>query len=152
VKRSACLLAVALLAAGCGGSGDGRLSKSAYEAKLRTVFVAASDRLRADPGVRGSPTLVANIAAGYRGIASILRGVRPPADVTRINDELVAGASRQATMLSVLAAKIKGKPKAVRERILARFDPSRIAGQEDFDRAVAALEAKGYRFRPNGGT
>ncbi len=69
-----------------------------------------------------------------------------------LSDELVAGASRQAATLNALVARIKGKPKAVRERILAQFDPSRVAGQKEFDDAVAALEAKGYRFRPSAGT
>ena len=78
--------------------------------------------------------------------------MRPPANVKSLNDELVAGASKQAAALNALAASVKGKPRAVRDRILAQFDPSGIAGRQEFDRAVVALEAKGYRFRPSGGT
>jgi hypothetical protein len=151
VKRAACLLALTVLAAGCGGSGD-RLSKSAYEAKLRTAFEAAVGRINADPRVAGSPSLVATIAAGYDGIASSLKGVRPPANVQSLHDQLVAGASKQAATLNELVARLKGKPKAVRDQILAQFDPSAVAGQKEFDRAVSGLEARGYRFRPSGGT
>jgi hypothetical protein len=151
VKRTACLLALALLAASCGGGGE-RLSKSAYQAKLRTTFAAAVGRIKADPRIAGSPSLVGAIAAGYDGIASSLKDLHPPANVQSPNDDLVAGASKQAATLNALVARIKGKPKADRERILAQFDPSQVAGQQEFDRAVAALEAKGYRFRPSGGT
>jgi hypothetical protein len=151
VKRGAYLLAATLLASGCGG-GSGRLSKSAYQAKLRTAFSAAAGRMKTDPGVAGSPALVASIAAGYGGIASSLRGVHPPGNVQSLNDELVAGASEQAAALNTLVARIRGKPKTVREQILARFDPSSVAGQKEFDRAITALEANGYRFRTNAGT
>jgi hypothetical protein len=151
MKRAACLLVLALLAAGCGGGGA-RLSRSAYQAKLSAAFTAAVGTIKADPRAAGSPSLVAAIAAGYDGIASSLKDLRPPANVQALNDELVAGASKQAATLHALVARIKGKPKAVRERILAQFDPSTVAGQKEFDRAVAGLEAKGYRFRPSGGT
>lgn len=144
MKRGACLLALALLAAGCGGSGD-RLSKSAYQAKLSAAFTTAFDR------VTTRAVTPAAVATSYSGIASSLEGVHPPANVQSLNDQLVDGAAKQAAALNALVASIKGKPKAVRDRILAQFDPSGIAGRQEFDRAVAALEAKGYRFRPSGG-
>ena len=100
----------------------------------------------------GSPALVASIASSYSGIASRLKHVTPPTDVQQLNRQLVEGASQQAVALDSLAAKIKGKPKAARERILAQFDPTTITGQQEFVRAVAALEAKGYQFRTNAGT
>jgi hypothetical protein len=145
VKRAACLLALALLASGCGGGGD-RLSKSAYEAKLRTSFAWAFGRATALPITPG------NVATGYSTIARNLKRLHPPANVQSLNSQLVDGASKQAAALDALDASIKGKTKAVRDRILAQFDPSDIAGRREFDRAVAALEAKGYKFRPNGGT
>ena len=145
MKRAACLLALAVLAAGCGGGGE-RLSKSAYEAKLRTSFASAFDRITTRPVTPG------NIATGYSTIARDLKRLHPPANVESLNDRLVEGASKQAAALNTLAASVNGKPKAVRDRILAQFDPSAIAGRQEFDRAVAALEAKGYRFRPSAGT
>jgi hypothetical protein len=143
VKRAACLLALTLLAAGCGGGSD-RLSRSAYQAKLHAAFTTAFD------GVKFNVTPAA-IAASYSRLASRLEGLHPPANVQALNDRLADGASKQAAALNALAARIKGKPKAVRDRILAQFDPSSVAGQKEFDRAVAALEAKGYRFRPSAG-
>jgi hypothetical protein len=145
VKRAACLLALALLAAGCGG-GDGRLSKSAYQAKLHAAFTIAFDRVQA---VVVTPE---SVAKSYNGLASSLKGLHPPANVKSLNDQLVDGAAKQAAALSALAAGVKGKPKAVRDRILAQFDPSGMPGRHEFDNAVAVLEAKGYRFRPSGGT
>jgi len=153
MKRGACLvIAVLAVSAGCGASGDGRLSKNEYEAKLRTAFTAASDHLRAQSRIAGSPTLVRSIAASYSEIASSLRGVRPPSDAEALNDRLVAGATAQAAVLNGLAAKIAGQPKAARERILAEFDADRIEGQRQFDAAVEALTARGYEFRPSAGT
>jgi 23S rRNA A2030 N6-methylase RlmJ len=152
MKRCACLLAAAVVLAGCGGNGASRLSRSAYEAKLRSAFSAADTQLRTHSRAAGSPALVASIASSYGGIASSLKNVIPPTDVQRLNRQLVEGASRQAVALDSLAAKIRGKPKTARERILAQFDPTRITGQQEFDRAVAALEAKGYRFRTSAGT
>jgi hypothetical protein len=152
VKRGVCLTLAALLAASaCGGSGHGRLSKSAYEAKLRSAFSAASTELKAKPRVAGSPEFIMRIANAYGGIASSLRGERPPTDVQALNDRLVAGASAAAAALKALAATLEGATKVERERLLAQFDASRIAGQQEFDRAVAGLVAKGYKFRPNAG-
>jgi len=145
VKRGACLLALALLTAGCGGSGD-RLSKSAYQAKLSAAFTTAFGR------VKTQAVTPATVATSYSGIASSLKSVHPPANVQSLNDQIVDGAAKQAAALNALVASIRGKPKAVRDRILAQFDPSGIGGRQEFDRAVAALEAKGYRFRPSGGT
>ena len=145
MKRGACLLALALLAAGCGGGSD-RLSKSAYEAKLHAAFTVAFDRVKTQGATPEA------VATSYSGLAASLKDMRPPANVQSLNDGLVDGASKQAAALSALVASVKGKPKAVRDRILAQFDPSAVAGRQEFDRAVAALEAKGYRFRPSGGT
>ena len=145
MKRGVCLLALALLAAGCGGGGD-RLSKGAYEEKLHAAFAAAFDR------VKTQDVTPEAVATSYGGLATSLKGARPPANVQSLNEDLVDGASKQAAALNALVASVQDKPKAVRDRILAEFDPSAIAGRQEFDRAVAALEAKGYRFRPSGGT
>jgi hypothetical protein len=145
VKAALVLALAAAALAGCGSSGDGRLSRSGYESKLHAAFTTAFDRVKTQ---EVTPQLV---AASYRGLATSLKSVRPPVNVQSLNDELVDGASKQATALSALVASVRGKPRAVRDRILAQFDPSGIAGRQEFDRAVAALEAKGYRFRPSGG-
>ena len=153
MARTACLVIAALVVtAGCAGSDNGRLSKSEYEAKLRAAFGAAAAQLRPGQGSTASPELVARIAGAYGGIASRLKRVRPPADAQALNTRLVAGASREAATLHGLAAKLERAPEAARGRLLAEFDASRISGQEQFDRAVAGLRAKGYRFSSSAGT
>jgi hypothetical protein len=144
MKRAACL-ALAVVAAGCGGGSD-RLSKSRYEEKLHKAFTAAFARVTNPDVTPGS------VATSYRTIATSLKSVHPPANVQALHVKLVAGASAQAAVLQELAARVKGKPRAVRDRILAEFDASSVPGQREFDSAVAELEAKGYEFRPSAGT
>ena len=145
MKTGACLAFVALAVAACAGT-SARMSKDAYEAKLHAAFTTAFAR------VSTRAVTPKGVATGYTGIATSLRGIRPPANVQSLNDELVAGAAKQAAALNALAARVKGKPRAARDRILAQFDPSGIAGRREFDSAVAGLEAKGYRFRRSAGT
>jgi hypothetical protein len=153
MARTACLVIAALVAtAGCAGGDNGRLSKSEYEAKLRVAFGAAAAELRPAQGSADSPAVVARIARAYGGIASKLKHVRPPADAQALNARLVAGAASQAAALHALAVKLARAPKAARDRLLAEFDASSISGQAQFDRAVAGLRAKGYRFSPSAGT
>jgi hypothetical protein len=149
MKRGACLLiAVFTIAAGCGGSGDGRLSKSEYQATLRSAFSSASDGIRALPHSAGSAALLERIAKSYGEIASALKGLRVPANVQRLNDHLVVAASAKAAGLKKLVSKLDSASPAERQRLLAGYDPK----PTDFDSVVDALEAKGYRFRPNAGT
>ena len=152
MKRAACLLALVLLAAGCGGGG-GRLSKSAYQAKLHAAFVTA---LEAESAAHHEGTdqvkILRAVAATYAGLAAELKRIRAPAAVETLHDELVAGAAAQATALDRLVTRLAHTPQAARTRVLAEFDANDIPGERQFDNAVAALEAKGYRFRPSGGT
>jgi hypothetical protein len=149
VKRAACLLALALLAAGCGGGGD-RLSKSQYEAKLQSVL--------SGPGIQPHVVMDApvesltSVAATFGGIATRLAHVRAPADAQTLNDRLVAGAATAAATLTALVKRVQGAPAAKRDRLLAEFDASHIPGLAEFDSAARALAAKGYRFTKNGGT
>lgn len=136
---------------GCGG-GHGRLSKAEYQAKLRSAFSTANAELGPAPHVAGSPTLLKRIATSFGGVASSLKDARPPANVQALNEELVAGAARQAAVLNTLVVKLERAPKIIRERLLAQFDATQIAGQHEFDQAVAGLVAKGYRFKPSAGT
>jgi hypothetical protein len=152
VKRAACLLGLALIAAGCGG-GSERLSKSAYQAKLHSAFVAAQElESAAHDDNSDQAKVLKGVAASYASLASALEGVRAPMAVQALNDRLVAGASAQAKALDVLVSRLVRTPKALRYRVLAEFDANDVPGQREFDQAVAALEAKGYRFRPSGGT
>jgi hypothetical protein len=150
VKRTACLLALALLAAGCGGSGDGRLSKSQYEAKLQSALGSGATRPHV---VLDAPVeSLTSVASTFGGIASQLSKVRAPADVQLLNDRLVAGAAKAAATLNVLVRRIQGLSPAKLNQVLAEFDASHIPGLAEFNSAARALAAKGYRFSSSGGT
>jgi hypothetical protein len=147
MKRCA-WLALAVLALAACGSGSGRLSKGQYEAKLRSAFAAASAGIRSDPASASSTSLLDRIAKSYDGIAAALKGLRVPTNVQRLNDRLAAAASAKAAGLKKLVSRLNGAPPAERQRLLAQY----ALDLSDFDSAAAALETKGYRFRPNGGT
>ena len=152
MNRLLCLLFAALLLAACGGSSD-RLSKSAYEAKLHAAFVAAQEADgAAHKGHSNQVQILRAVAATYNGLAKTLRGVKTPLGAQKLNDQLVTGAAAQARALDSLAAKLAATRQPASSRVLAQFDANDVPGQRQFDRAVAALEAKGYRFRPSGGT
>jgi uncharacterized lipoprotein len=149
MKRALLLLAVVALAA-CGGEST-RLSKDQYQAKLHAAFVAAQSAAAHRAGSDQVKALKA-VASSYAGLAATLKGARPPVPVQKLNDQLVAGAAKQAKSLGSLASKLERTPRQERARVLAEFDANRIEGEKLFNRAVAALEAKGYRFRTSAGT
>jgi len=150
MKRCACLALAALALAACGSDG-GRLSKIQYQAKLESAFAAASAELAPGSHTAGSVALLTRIARSYGGIAAALKDLRAPANVQALNDRLVSAASARADALNSLVAKLRPASASKRKRLLAQFDASRI-GNDDFDRTVAALTAKGYRFRTSAGT
>ena len=148
MKRLAYLGFAALTLAACGG--NGRLSKSEYEAKLHAAL-ARPLLVRHSPSKTAVDSL-GDVAARFADIASRLSDVRPPADVQALNDGLVAGASRFSTALQALVEQLRRAPAAKRDRMLAQFDSDRLPGLAQFDRATARLAAKGYRLSGNGGT
>ena len=150
MKRCACLALAALALAAC-GDGDGRLSKSQYEAKLKSAFAAATAELGPAPHAAGSVDLLTRIAKSYDDIGSRLDGLHVPANVQALNDRLVSAASKRADAVTTLVAKLRPASTTKRQSLLAEYDASQV-GNDDFDQAVAALTAKGYRFRPSGGT
>ena len=149
MKRCACLAFAALALAACGSGG--RLSKSQYQEKLQSAFAAANAELGPAPHTAGSVDLLTRIAKSYGDIAAALKNLSVPANVQPLNDRLVTAASSRADALEALLAKLRPASQKKRQRLLAQYDASRV-GNDDFDQAVAALIAKGYRFRPSGGT
>ena len=151
MRRSACLLVAAVVVAGCGGNGDGRLSKGDYEAKLRSAFAAAHAELDPQPPPPGSIALLTRIGNAYSDVAKALEGLRVPANVQALNDRLGGAAAARALTLRRLVAKLRPASADERKRLLAEYDTSQL-GTDDFDAAVVALTAKGYEFRPSAGT
>ena len=150
MKRLLCLGFAALALAAC-GSGDARLSKSQYEAKLRSVFAAANAELGPAPHAAGSVELLGRIEKSYGDVADALKGLKAPPGVQALNDRLAAAAAHRAAALKSLVGKLQTASPTNRKRLLAEYDVS-SAARDDFDATVQALTAKGYRFRPSGGT
>jgi len=150
MKRCTCLALAAVVLAACGG-GDSRLSKSGYESKLKSAFSAANAELGPAQHSAGSVELLTRIAKSYGDIVGALKGLRVPPNVQALNDRLAAAAWSRTDALKALLAKLEPAPPAKRKRLLAEYDASQIGG-DGFDATVAALAAKGYRFRPSAGT
>ena len=74
-----------------------------------------------------------------------------PSNVQALNDRLSAAAAARAATLKRLVASLRPASARERKRLLAEYDTSQL-GADDFDTAVDALTAKGYRFRPSAGT
>ena len=151
MKRSVFLALAVVALAACGG-GSARLSKSQYEAKLKSAFSAANAELGPAPHKAGSIDLLSRIEKSYDDIATALKGLHVPANVQTLNDRLAGAAAARADTLKALLAKLEPASASARQRLLAQFDASQIGKDDGFDGVVAALTALGYRFRPSGGT
>jgi hypothetical protein len=149
MKRAACLVVAAVILGGCGGSAA-RLSKSAYERELRAALGRPLLVEHSPP--RAAVDSLGGVVARFDDIASRLSGLRTPADAQEANDQLVAGATKFSSTLRTLVKRLRGAPPDERNRLLAEFDADHIPGMTEFQRATAALAAKGYRFSSNGGT
>jgi hypothetical protein len=156
VKSAAALLIVAALAlgaAGCGGGGggSGRLSKSQYESKLRSLQHDLTPGLESFAAFKptdlaAAPAFLTKVADTLDGVAASLRGVKPPKDVQGLHDRLIEGSSGAATELRMLVHELNGASPAQTRRLLAQFDPARLAGLQELEQAASTLAAKGYRF------
>ena len=145
--RLAVLAGAVALAAGCGGGGD-RLSKSAYEQRLRGVARPLNATLaRPEPPNPSASRLearVGRIQAALRRAARELDGLRPPEDAERANDRLAEGMRAFADALDeVRVAARSGRAEAVRE---ASSAASRSAGALEMNHAFGQLQDAGYEL------
>jgi hypothetical protein len=155
VKGAAALVIAAVLAlgsAGCGGgASDGRLSKSQYEAKLHSLSQDLTAGLQSfaafqPTDLAAAPAFLAKVADTLGGVATTLKGVKPPKDVQALHDRLIEGASQAEAELRALVAELKGASLQRTKQLLAQFDPARLAGLQELEQAASGLAAKGYGF------
>jgi hypothetical protein len=133
------------LAAGCGGGGD-RLSKSAYEQRLRAVARPLNATLaRPEPSRQSAARIarrVGEIQSALRRASRELDDLRPPEDAERANDRLADGMRAFADALDeVRVAARSGRAEAVREASAAA---SRSAGALEMNHAFGELRDAGY--------
>jgi hypothetical protein len=147
------LLLAATLAAGLSGCGSGgsHLSKSAYEAKLRSLSTRLTTSLKSfaafqPTDLAAAPGFLARVADTLDGVARTLAGIRPPKDAQTLHRQLIEGASSAASELHRLARQLTRASSARSKQLLAEFDPARLAGLRELQQAAAGLAAKGYRF------
>jgi hypothetical protein len=153
VKPSLALAAVLLaLAAGCGGGGDGRLSKSEYEARMSALgnsvrlVVGASD-------FKDVPAEFHTLARQLGEVAARLKAIRPPKDVADVHARIVDGFAKEAAMVKQFAARLHGASPAQVKTLLRQFDSAALAAdRQEIADAGKALAARGYKISSSGGT
>jgi hypothetical protein len=143
--RLAVLAAAVALAAGCGGGGD-RLSRSAYEQRLRAIARPLDATLARPEPPNPSPARlearVGRVQAALRRAGRAIDDLRPPEDAERANDRLAEGMQAFADALEeVRVAARSGRPEAVRE---ASSAASRSAGALEMNHAFGELADAGY--------
>ena len=134
---------VTLTLVGC--SGANRLSKGAYEQKVRAEYAGVQEAFRTAGASFGRPGLADKIEraqAQLRQAADALDAAKPPEQVAKENEEVVEGMRRYADDLDQLrAAATKGDMHAIEA-----FN-ERIAGNEAVKQIAEAAEEmkfKGY--------
>jgi hypothetical protein len=144
-RLSLVALAVAgavLLASGCGG--EERLSKAAYEQRVRAAYGDVQARFEATRGASGL-TLAARVAAAQAGLrvaAEEIDSNEPPRAVEKQHEELVEGMRAYADDLEVLRAAIARRDSAGVERFNAKLSENEAI--EQMAEAAEEMKFKGF--------
>jgi hypothetical protein len=150
---AAATIALALVAAGCGGANGALLSKTQYEARIQKD---AEDVREAFNPLSTPPSSLQQFArelqTGQRKLrqaASDLGSVKPPHDVAHDNAVLVAGLRKLALLLEPL------RKAAVKKDFVAVQTAAReLQGSnalKDAQRATNDMKKKGYKLGSLGG-
>lgn len=156
VKRVVAL-AVATLAlgvAGCGG-GDGRLSKTQYEAKMSAIgrSVSADTLDFSTTDFKNVPTEFRALARQLGRVAAQVKAIEPPRDVEDVHARIVDGFAKEAAALSSFAGRLQGASAPEVKRLLRQFDSTAFAAaRQEIAAAGRALAARGYTISSSAGT
>jgi hypothetical protein len=146
---AAVLVASAALLAACGGSG--RLSASAYRAKLAAISREASVAQGAvekgsarAKSVKDVQAALTEFASAEQHIANLVQDLKPPKDAQAANEELGGGAL-DTSMSAVAASNAIGKLGSAQAalRYLSSHTGNR-KGAHELDDALAKLKKLGY--------
>jgi hypothetical protein len=157
VKRTAALLLVAALAfgsAGCGGDGGGRLSKSRYEAKMRSIVRPLDSALStlgsfSPTDLKAVDTYFRRLGGTFDSLHRELEQVKAPKDVQALHGRLTDAAGKAAGVLQTLGRRLEQASPADRQRILTSYDATTerlLSALTGVEQAANAIAAKGYRF------
>ncbi len=126
------------------GEGQERLSKPAYEHRVRAVYADVQAAFEATRGTSGS-TLAARVATAQsrlREAADRLQGGEPPKVVEEENEELAQGMEAYAKDLDVLHAAIGRADAAAVERFDEELDENDAI--EQMAEAAEEMKFKGF--------
>lgn len=140
MKRLALIIAAGVVLAGCG---NGRISKSAYEAKLQAdgngVQAAVTALTKTTPASLADFAKKIDAAeTAVKNAADDLSALKPPADAAADNDAIVAALRRIQAGL----AKVKTNP-AHASTIVGQIEKS--SELKAAEKATADLKKKGYK-------
>ena len=146
-------LALVLAGAGCGGGGgqsggDGRLSKSEYEARIQNdgrEITDAFGALRTQP--KSLPELASKLDRAQdklRAVTDDLDSITPPEEIEADHDELVKGLRKVAQLLEPLRKAAADEDlQAVKKAV---GDIQNTNALKDAQEAAADMKEKGYRI------
>jgi hypothetical protein len=148
VSTLAIVLALALVAGGCGGSGNGRLSKTQYEARVQKN----GNRIQHAFLPLGSPPrslqeFARNIKSGQdelRSTADDLASLKPPKEVAPDNRLLVRGLRSLVAKLEPLRRAAATGDQAVFRKAGSAFRNSQPL--KEINDATSDMKKKGYKL------
>jgi hypothetical protein len=162
VKRAAALFIATALAvgtAGCGGGGGSGLSKSRYEAKMRSIVQPLDSTLSklrsfAPTNIGAADDYFQGLAGTFYSLSRQLGQIKPPKDVQALHTRLTDAAGKAADVFQALAQRLRQASPAERQRILADTATTErlLSALNGVERTANALAAKGYRFSSSAGT
>lgn len=145
---TAAIVGTALLLAGCGGNGGGRLSKSQYEQKLRNEGTALQASFSA---ISGNPSSLKDLAKSVgraRDAASKAAGdldaLKPPKDAETDNQKLVSALHVIADEMGKLKTAADKGDQAAAAKVSQDLDSS--PALKDAQSATNDLKKKGYQI------
>ena len=148
-------LLLALGAAGCGGGSSDRLSKSAYEAKVKAIAGDLQNSLNAlssgnSKDLGAFEQKVGTAQTQLDAAANRLKGLKPPENAEADNKKLAAGLAGLANAFTNLKQALAAKDVS---KIQQRANEiQNLASAQDIRAAIGDLKKKGYDLGAFGGT
>ncbi len=149
LTRTALVLALAALVAGCAGGGDEEpLTKRAYEQKVRTLYAGIQGAFQATRGVPREqlPERIEAAQDELRDASDELDDIEPPEEVAFENRELVEGMRAYAEDLDELREAAERQDAAAIQRFNERLPTNRNV--ERIAEAAEEMKFKGYDLGP----
>ena len=147
----AALAAAVLLVAGCGGDGDGALTKSEYQKQFNAASARFSAEAKKLENPSGDAPASERAAAGQKAADAIgafvddLAALEPPKEVAQAHDDLTAAFRESGDLTRQAAQKLRDGDEKGLQQIAAKLQ-GESAKQKQANKALATFKQKGYKL------